>query len=153
MVFVNFLDRGIETKMSKNVYELRIPYKEVKDLDTLKEYSSHIKEDTLELEECLAKIKIEYPTILYDIRMYGQSIVTEVYIDKDTYEEDDDWNDDDDFFDFARQNRVRDQEQEILRNNAHAAEIARLGIDAHSDDDFFDDEGEEDRHETWLRNR
>ena len=126
MVFINFIDRGIDTKLSPNnmVYILEIKYEMVSSIGRLKTYLDQAKEDALDIESGMAKVKIEIPNACYTLYLKDQTIIFKIYKDLTIQSS----------------------------PNPEGQEIEPEGWD---DDEFFDDDeaGEEDRHATWLRNR
>jgi hypothetical protein len=124
MVFVNFLDRGIETKISPNnmVYTIQIKYEMVSSIGRLKTYLDQAKEDALDIESGMAKVKIEIPKACYTLYLKDQTILFKIYKD-------------------------------LTVQSSPNPEGENYGDDD-EDDFFDDDEAsEEDRHATWLRNR
>ena len=124
MVFVNFLDRGIETKISPNnmVYTIEIKYEIVTSISRLKTYLDQAKEDTLDLESGMAKVKIEIPKACYNIWLKERSIVFKIYkdltiesspnpegVNLEEDEDEDDWDEDDE----------EDRHATWLRNGYH----------------------------------
>lgn len=83
MVFVNFLDRGIETKISPNnmVYTIEIKYEMVSSIGRLKTYLDQAKEDALDIESGMAKVKIEIPKACYTLYLKDQTILFKIYKD------------------------------------------------------------------------
>lgn len=81
MVFVNFLDRGIETKISPNnkVYTIELKYDLIYTIGKLKDYCDKLKEDSLELESCMGKVKIEYPKASYDLKTDFRKVIFKIY--------------------------------------------------------------------------
>lgn len=127
MVFVNFIDRGIETKLSPNnmVYTIEIKYEMVSSIGRLKTYLDQAKEDALDIESGMAKVKIEIPKASYTLYLKDQTILFKIY---------------------------KDLTVQSSPNPEGIQEIE--GWDDDDDDDFFgDDAGEEDRHATWILNR
>jgi hypothetical protein len=123
MVFVNFLDRGIETKISPNnmVYTIEIKYEMVSSIGRLKTYLDQAKEDALDIESGMAKVKIEIPKACYTLYLKDQTIIFKIYKDLTIQsspnpegvnledDEDDDWDDDDE----------EDRHATWLRNGYH----------------------------------
>lgn len=127
MVFINFIDRGIDTKLSPNnmVYILEIKYEMVSSIGRLKTYLDQAKEDALDIESGMAKVKIEIPNACYTLYLKDQTIIFKIYKDLTIQSS----------------------------PNPEGQEIEPEGWD---DDEFFDDDdeaGEEDRHATWILNR
>jgi hypothetical protein len=127
MVFINFIDRGIETKLSPNnmVYTLEIKYEMISSIGRLKTYLDQAKEDTLDIESGMAKVKIEIPKACYTLYLKDQTILFKIY------------------------------KNLTIQSSPNPEGIREVeGWDPDNDDFFDDDEaGEEDRHATWLRNR
>lgn len=83
MVFVGFLDRGIETKISPNnmVYTIEIKYEMISSIGRLKTYLDQAKEDALDIESGMAKVKIELPKSCYTLYLKDQTIIFKIYKD------------------------------------------------------------------------
>ena len=81
MIFVNFLDRGIETKISPNnkVYTIELKYDLIYTIGKLKDYCDKLKEDSLELESCMGKVKIEYQKASYVLNTDFRKIIFKIY--------------------------------------------------------------------------
>ena len=88
MIFVNFLDRGMQSSIrnakftstrSADEYKLQINYDFVSNIDTMESYGEQVKQDSLELKECMAKVRIEYPNAKYSLFMVNQNFTLKVW--------------------------------------------------------------------------
>lgn len=88
MIFVNFLDRGMQSSIrnakftstrSADEYKLQINYDFVSNIDTMESYGEQVKQDSLELKECMAKVRIEYPNAKYSLFMANQNFTLKVW--------------------------------------------------------------------------
>ena len=88
MIFVNFLDRGMQSSIrnakftstrSADEYKLQINYDFVSNIDTMESYGEQVKQDSLELKECMDKLRIEYPTAKCVLFMANQNFTFKVY--------------------------------------------------------------------------
>lgn len=73
MCFVDFLDTGAKTKKDGKLYRIKIKLREKHESwepHNIKDYvkfAKKLEQITLEVEDCLNKVKIEYPTIDYSV--------------------------------------------------------------------------------------
>ena len=85
MIFCNFLDRGIESSLRFHntilgeEYKIQLNYDWVTNLDMMESYADQVKQDTLELKECMDKLRIEYPTAKCVLFMANQNFTFKVY--------------------------------------------------------------------------
>ena len=88
MIFVNFLDRGMESSIrnakftstsSGDEYKIQINYDWVSNIDLMESYGEQLKQDSLELKECMAKVRIEYPNAKYSLFMVNQNFTFKVW--------------------------------------------------------------------------
>jgi hypothetical protein len=107
------------------VYTIEIKYEMVSSIGRLKTYLDQAKEDALDIESGMAKVKIEIPKACYTLYLKDQTIfIFKIYKDLTIQ---------------SSPNPEGIQEVEGWDDN----------------DDFFDDDeaGEEDRHATWQFSR
>lgn len=73
MCFVNFLDAGSKTKKEGILYKIKIKLRgkhsnwEPYNIKDYVELAKKLEQVTLEVEDCLNKVKIEYPNIEYSV--------------------------------------------------------------------------------------
>lgn len=85
MIFVNFLDRGIESSMGFHntilgeEYKIQLNYDWVTNLDMMESYGEQVKQDSLELKECMDKLRIKYPNVKCVLFMVNQNFTFKVY--------------------------------------------------------------------------